>query len=99
MLRRLTDDGDYLMIDVIGATLASQCRRADITLRSTAYWAGLGWDGDWELTNPIVAVILAPSFGALDQCQIVTGSNHSYCTYPGGGPGEDSPGNCRTHLV
>ena len=33
MLRRLTHDGDYLMIDVIGATPAAQCRRADITTR------------------------------------------------------------------
>ena len=33
MLRQLTYDGDYLMIDVIGATPAAQCRRADITTR------------------------------------------------------------------
>ena len=33
MLRRLTCDGDYRMIDVIGATPAAQCRRADITTR------------------------------------------------------------------
>ena len=31
MLRRLTHDGDYLMIDVTGATPGAQCRRADIT--------------------------------------------------------------------
>ena len=33
MLRRLTYGGDYLMIDVIGATPAAQCRRVDITTR------------------------------------------------------------------
>ena len=33
MLRRLTHDGDYLMMEVIGATPAAQCRRADITTR------------------------------------------------------------------
>ena len=33
MLRRLTYDGDYLMIDVIGATPTAQCRRVDITTR------------------------------------------------------------------
>ena len=33
MLRRLTHDGDYLMIDVIGATSPAQCRRADVTTR------------------------------------------------------------------
>ena len=34
MMRRLTHDGAYLMIDVIGATPAAQCRRADITTRA-----------------------------------------------------------------
>ena len=33
MLRRLTHDGDYLMMDVIGATPTAQCGRADITTR------------------------------------------------------------------
>ena len=33
MLRRLTHGGDCLMIDVIGATPAVKCRRADITTR------------------------------------------------------------------
>ena len=33
MLRRLTHDGDYRMIDVICATPAAQRRRADITTR------------------------------------------------------------------
>ena len=33
MRRRLTHDGDYLMFDVIDATPAAQCRRADITTR------------------------------------------------------------------
>ena len=33
MPRRLTHDGDYLMMEVIGATPAAQCRRADITTR------------------------------------------------------------------
>ena len=81
MLRRLTYDGDYLMIDGIGATPAA--RHADVALGSTAHWAGLGWDGDRELTNPIVAVVLAPSFRALDQFQtFVNGSNHGYCTCP-----------------
>ena len=35
MLRRLTHDGDFLMIDVIGATPAAQCRPADTTTRVT----------------------------------------------------------------
>ena len=33
MLRWLTHDGDYLMIEVIGATPAAQSRRTDITTR------------------------------------------------------------------
>ena len=45
MLRRLVYDGDSLMIDVIGATPAAQCRRADITPGSTAHLARLGWVG------------------------------------------------------
>ena len=47
---------------------------------SSLGWAGLGWDGDREQTNPFVAVILAPCFEALNQLQtFVTGSNHGYC--------------------
>ena len=83
MLRRLTCDGDYLMIDVIRATPAAQCRRADITLGSTAHWAWQGsvWDGDRELTNPIAGLTVRHICTMKTRNKYVTGSTQEFALF------------------
>ena len=61
MLRRLTYDGDYLMMDVIGATPAAQCRRADIPTRvmGNMMLRRLTHDGDYLMIDVIGATSAA----------------------------------------